>query len=353
MITKTITDKNTWENFLQQHCPEALFQSWSWGEFEESCGQPSRRLGFFHGQRLLAIAQVKFVQARRGNYLHLRHGPILRQWRPEYFTAILAALKKIAQENRAAFIRISPAQTAAILPLLQNAGFRPAPIHNMDAEQTLVVNLKRSEEEILGAMRKTTRNLIRKAAKIGVRVVESDSQKDFADFYWLFKKTAARSGFISERSLPQEFAVFRKDRQAAVFLAYFQKKLIAAALIIFSGNQGIYHYAATDKTWQHIPAAYLLQWAAILAAKKRGLAKYNLWGGLADQADRRHPWWGLSLFKRGFGGEEVNFVHAQDLPLNFHYWKTAAIETIIKYVRGYAAFGPLRAPAALRRLVGV
>ena len=58
--------------------------------------------------------------------------------------------------------------------------------------------------------------------------------------------------------------------------------------------------------------AYLLQWEAILEAKRRGQKRYNFWGVVKPE-QTKHRFYGVSIFKRGFGGDDVAYVHAQDL----------------------------------------
>jgi lipid II:glycine glycyltransferase (peptidoglycan interpeptide bridge formation enzyme) len=79
---------------------------------------------------------------------------------------------------------------------------------------------------------------------------------------------------------------------------------------------------------------YLLQWEAIKEAKKRDKSIYNFWG-IAPDTKRRHPWQGLSLFKKGFGGRLVEYLHAKDLPLSPLYFATYCYETLRKWKKGY------------------
>ncbi|RJQ26855.1 peptidoglycan bridge formation glycyltransferase FemA/FemB family protein, partial [Candidatus Parcubacteria bacterium] len=82
------------------------------------------------------------------------------------------------------------------------------------------------------------------------------------------------------------------------------------------------------------PASYLLQWEAIKDAKKEGLSTYNFWG-IAKDDDPRGAWHGLSQFKKGFGGQRLDFVHSQDLPLTKKYWLSYLIDYVTKIKKGY------------------
>jgi lipid II:glycine glycyltransferase (peptidoglycan interpeptide bridge formation enzyme) len=53
-------------------------------------------------------------------------------------------------------------------------------------------------------------------------------------------------------------------------------------------------------------ASYLIQWEAILDAKIKGFKFYDFWG-----VDEK-KWPGITRFKTGFGGKEVEYVGAWD-----------------------------------------
>lgn len=352
MSIKEISSRNEWERFWGKVSPQSFFQSWLWGEVEKRLGKKVWRFGCYQNKKLVGISCVVKMTSKKGTYLHVRHGPIFAKWDTQSFTGWLNRIKKLTKEEKASFVRISPLISVQ-LQLLTVLGFRPCPMHNQDAEITQVLDLAKSEEELLFSMRKTTRYLIRKAEKLGVRVTADDSKKQFDRFMKLFRQSAKRIGFIADRGLEEEFDIFASEKKVLVFLAYYQKQLLSGALIIFSGNQGIYHFAATADYMRNIPASYILQWEAIRETKKRGLRYYNLWGGIADSSNHSHPWYGLTLFKQGFGGKTISYQHALDLPIDAAYWKTYILEKLIKYIRGYEPIGPFRSPHWLRRLIGV
>ena len=83
-----------------------------------------------------------------------------------------------------------------------------------------------------------------------------------------------------------------------------------------------------------VPAAHAVQWRSIQEAQRRGATRYNFWGiARADQP--RHPFAGITIFKKGFGGYPQDYMHAQDLPLNLKYWKLWAVDTWRHIQRGF------------------
>ena len=341
-----IEDKKVWEDFLLSQEYQPFFQSWNWGEVQERAGHTIYRLGLFDGKKLVGICLAVLVNAKRGRYLHLRHGPVLSHFQtllPEFLTL----LKGHAIARLLDFIRISPLIRVSLetdsendekkhinLQFFRDSGFRNAPIHNMDAENAWVLDLDKSEEELLSGMRKTTRYLVRKAQDLPLTITQSTDKKDFDAFMKLYEKTSRRHNFVPHRGIEEEFAIFAKENQAKLFLGRYKKQVLAGALIVFYGDWAVYHHGASSDEHKEIPAAYAVQWEAIKEAKRLGKKLYNFWGVVPPEKPK-HPWQGLTLFKMGFGGRRLNFIHAQDLPLKVSYWKTYAIETVWRIRRGY------------------
>jgi len=332
---KEIESKKTFEDFILKSkvALSPFFQSWNWSLVQTALGNKVFRLGMYKDSELVLTCLVVKIKARRGTYFHLRHGPIFKN--KEVLKPFIIEITKLAKEEKVDFIRLSPlVQTQADLNSLKGFGIRNAPIHNMDAENAWILDVSKSEEELLSEMRKTTRYLVRKAMKLPIEVKKTTDMKGFQAFLKLYEETSKRHHFVPHRGMKEELDIFSKDDQTVLYLAYFNKKLIAGALIVFYGNQAVYHHGASADEFRDIPAAYLLQWEAIKEAKKRGKMFYNFWGVVPPDKPK-HPWQGITLFKTGFGGTSINFVHAQDIPLGTSYWKTFIIETFWRIRKGY------------------
>lgn len=333
MEIKEITDKNIWEAFVRKNSPQSFFQSWNWGEVINKDHSLSR-VGLFDENKLVGIAQVNKVSAKKGNFLHIRHGPIFNYWQKKYMNCLIEYLKNLNKSEKTVFLRISPLlqNTIENKSFFKSYGFIDSPIHAMDGEYCWILDLKKTEEELLTGMRKTTRYLIRQAQKLGIEIVKSKDQADIDEFLTLYKQTAKRHNFIEHKGIREEFNILLKDSQILLFKGYFGKKLLSAALIIFYNHQAIYHHSASIE--QKIPVNYLLQWEAVKEAKRRNMDIYNFWG-IAPDGNNRHPWQGLTLFKKGFGGEKREYLHAQDLPLSLLYCTTYILEFFRKIRKGY------------------
>lgn len=334
MRIDTISNRGEWDRFWGEHAPQALFQSWAWGEVVKRQSIPVARFGLYDGSCLVGMYQVVTVRARRGTYLHIRHGPVIIGTNPEVWECIITFLQNFAKDQRASFIRMNPPfeDTKTNHILLRSFGMRPAAVHEVDAERCWVLDITPDEESLLSGMRKTTRYEIRRSEKVEIRVVSSTDPTDLDKFFGLYQKTSQRQHFVAHTGIRDEFEVFAGEGNAVLLLGYHEHTLLSAAIILFSGRQAIYHHGASSPT--KFPVNYAVQWKAIREAKRRGMRIYNFWG-IAPAVTKNHPWQGLTLFKTGFGGQEVRTIHAHDLPLSPRYWVTRSIEWWEMRKRGY------------------
>ena len=353
---REITQKQIWEGFLMECQEKTFLNSWNWGEFQKMMGCKIWRLGIFNREQrtenreqLIGIALVIKIQARRGTFLFIPHGFSL----PTQLTAVsqvgnltilLKNLKEIAKEENCSFIRISPIweRGEENNKIFRDLGFRDAPIH-MHPETTWELDIRPSEAELLMKMRKTTRYLIRQAEKNqDIEISQSENIENVEKFNELFQATVNRHHFtpFSLKYLKNELQSFNVDNQISIFLGKYKNEIISSAIIIFWQRIGFYHQGASSLKYPKIPVSYLLQWEVIKEAKKRGCKLYNFWGiadtryKIQDTRYKKHPWYGLTLFKMGFGGYKKEYVKTQDLVLSSKYWLNFIVETIRKTKRG-------------------
>lgn len=330
---KEISDRSVWDQFIYQNAPYSLFQSWLWGEVLAHEHTTLMRFGVFkHDTELVAVFQTVLIRAKRGHFVHVRHGPVCNTQDKQLWKEVTDFLIDYTKKHRALFFRVSPLIDSDYHTVLVELGYQSAAIHAMDAEYCWVLPLDSTEEEILKNMRKTTRYEIKRAEKMGVEVIKTTNPKDYVHFDALYKATAERQGFVPHTGIEEEFELFSQENQAMLFLGKYQGDVIAAAIILFTGTQGIYHHGASHSN--KIPASYLIQWEAIKEAKKRGMRQYNFWG-IAPDGIEHHPWNGITLFKKGFGGHELQYLHAHDFPVSPFYLLPKSVETIRRMRKGY------------------
>jgi lipid II:glycine glycyltransferase (peptidoglycan interpeptide bridge formation enzyme) len=281
---------------------------------------------------MLAIVEP----ARQRRHLVIPAGPIMDWSNNKLVKLWISDVKRIARDQRCIFVRLRPQlfDTPENRKLFKLLGFRRAPMH-VTADLTSQLSLGKSNEDLLKAMRKGTRYELNQARKLKLEIQATADTKYIQEFCDLQKKTAKRQHFVpfSNKFLSEQFKVFAEDKHVLMYRASYNNRLLAMAFVIFYGSEAAYHYGASTDLARKIPGAYAIQWEAIQEARKRGCSRYNFWG-VTEHGKTKHRFYGVSVFKRGFGGEDVAYVPAQDLVINHvRYPLTFSFETARRKLR--------------------
>jgi len=253
--------------------------------------------------------------------------------------AVMAFIKSHAKDGGYYFVRMSPLLTMndENNTLLENYGYKISPVPAMDAVHTLKIDVTPTEDEILAQMRKNTRYYIRKSKKMGVTVRRvTDFEKDFDIFWEIFLDGVARNKWtaFSKDSVYKELMTFVEDNTAALYISEYEGRAISAGIFLFYNDRSYYHHSGSLTEFRNIPSTYRLIWEAMLHAKELGLKEVDLWG-VSPEGDKKHPWYGLSLFKRGFGGKQYDMVEAHDLVVHPFGYITRIYEKLEAKLKGH------------------
>lgn len=351
MEIKEILDEKTWEKFVLSQTPHTPFlQSWAWGEFQEAMGLSHRRVGLFDKGKMVGGVQALVGSRKLGRFVYVPRGPLIksatavggvpseggRVSSQKPVVGMLEHLKKLAGREKADYLRIEPPWEADAGggELLKKLAFKPALATSQAGGTTLLLDLRRSEEELLMGMRKTTRYLVRKGQEMGIEVQRTRDPEQMDEFHRLMAVTYRRQGFVphSQRYLQTQFETLAPRGMMELYFARYHGDISAMALIVTYGDTASYAHGASARS--EIPASYVLLWEAIRQAKKSDLDFYDFWG-IAPTDDPRHPWYGYSLFKKGFGGYRVDYLGTWDFPLTPRYLAVAGAEQVRKFLRRY------------------
>lgn len=335
---KTVENQTEWDEFVTAHPDANFLQSWDFYEFYFSRGFDIVRRGVYdeNGQ-LVGVYAGEVEPAKRGRHLAVAGGPIFDWSNQEIKNLIFSDMKQQAKKLKCTFVRVRPQlqNTPENAKIFQQLGFRKAPMY-LSVEFAGVLNLENSEEEILKNMRQRLRRALRKAEKNQITIEKTSDPKAIHDFYQIELQTAKRHDFyaFSEDFLTKQFAAFAKNDEAVLYIAKLNGEILAENFMIFYGNEASYHYGVSSELGTKYSGAPLLHMEAMRDARKRGIKRYNFWG-IVDENDTKHRFYGVSVFKRGFGVEELKYLEARDLVLDkiSYYTKTLPIETLRRKVR--------------------
>lgn len=187
---------------------------------------------------------------------------------------------------------------------------------------TVILDLRKTEEEILAGMKPKWRYNIRLAEKKEVEV-KREGIEGLPVFQALYEETARRDGIAIHplsyyETLFETASEFRKEAPASgidvsVWTARHEGQPLASIITLFFARHATYLYGASSNEKRNLMPAYALQWSAIKAAKEAGCIDYDFFG-IPPSEDPHHPMAGLYLFKTGFGGKIVHRAGCVDYP---------------------------------------
>lgn len=188
-------------------------------------------------------------------------------------------------------------------PLLNNQALASLKMQTFYSRKTVRLDLKISLDEIWkNQFSSKNRNMIRKAEKEGVTIVESD---DYETFKWLYDRTMinlhAEDFYFFPQSYYDEYKGSFKDNSMLCF-AQLDGKVIAGSMFMFSDDYAHYHLSARDRDYSRYAANNLILWYAIRKAKERGCKCFHFGGGTTGEEDDS-----LLKFKKDFSKAETEF----------------------------------------------
>jgi lipid II:glycine glycyltransferase (peptidoglycan interpeptide bridge formation enzyme) len=295
-ITNKVNQKESWNQFIIQNNGSFL-QSWQWGEFRESLGQRIWRIDI-NGLKGLV---VKYNLPLNKSYLYCPRGPV-GEVLDKDFQEFLKQVRDIAKQEDSVFLKIEPGRNLRELPLARSS-------KQIQPSKTIILEITKPEDELLSQLHQKTRYNIRLAQRKGVIVQQASDKESLDIFLGLLEETAQRDKFhLHPRNYYQKMLeILGKEGMVKLFLAQYQNRVIAANLVCFFCQTATYLHGASDYNFRQLMSPYLLQWQAILEAKKLGFKYYDFWG-----IDEK-KWPGVTRFKRGFNGQEITYPGAFNL----------------------------------------
>ncbi|MBI4812455.1 peptidoglycan bridge formation glycyltransferase FemA/FemB family protein [Candidatus Falkowbacteria bacterium] len=335
-----ITDKNKLNDFVASQEHSQFLQSWQWGEFQKKVGAGVWRVGVEDpstssgevplaklragGGELVAAATIVKKELPVGkSYFYCGRGPaiakITSQWKSEIrnpkseinsksqilnsnqiLELLFSEIEKLAREEGAMFLRFDP--------LFEINATRYTLHATLDVQpsKTLILNLNKSEDELLKEMHQKTRYNIKLAEKKGVKVIEG-GKENFEDFWRLIDQTSGRDKFRPHGRNYYEAMFAPENDIVKLYFAEYQGRTLAAGIFSFFGDSVTYLHGGSANESREVMAPHLLQWHVIKFARSLEY-KYFDFHGIDEE-----KWPGVTRFKKGFGGDELNYPGTFDL----------------------------------------
>lgn len=342
-----------WNNIVKRLSNPHLLQTGEWAELKSRFGWKPlpvvwyENKGAYHLVHSDEVFQMEEEPAAAAlvmkrslplglSVLYTPKGPLLSDWADQTLRKrVLRDLREIAVQEQAIMLKIDPdvpcgrgkpgEEGATENPLgkdliseLRGGGWKFSS-DQIQYRNTVLVDLKPTEDELLMNMKSKTRYNIRLAGRKGVEIRSGD-QDDFDRLYTMYAKTSVRGGFTirDEKYYRYLWNLFlpaesdqRKDPLAEPLIAEVAGEPVAGAMMFRFANRAYYLQGMSRTAHREKMPTYLIQWEGMRWAKQAGCEVYDMWGA-PDEFSREDPMWGVYRFKRGFGGEVMRTIGAWD-----------------------------------------
>lgn len=309
-----------------------VIQSWEWGEFREKMGLPVLRYGIFEKGKLKTAFQLTLHKIPSNNKVvgYLPKGPF-----PD--SGFAKALKEIGKKHNCAFIKIEPnietghpelVSGSKMLKQVQqdmiiNKSFNRT-LKSLFSKHNFLLDLTKTEEELLKNMSSKTRYNIRVAQKHGVKTETRTDDEALEIYLKLYFETTKRQGYHghNESYHRKVWQILKQAGMARLLIAFYQGKPLTAWMLLNFKDTLYYPYGGSSKTHPEVMANNLVAWETIKLGKKMGLKIFDMWGALGPNADPKDPWYGFHKFKQGYGGDLVEYIGTYDLVFDWPLYLT-------------------------------
>ncbi|MBI5127668.1 peptidoglycan bridge formation glycyltransferase FemA/FemB family protein [Candidatus Roizmanbacteria bacterium] len=281
-------------------------QSESWEKARKQMGVETRRIDDF----LLTLHKIPLI-----NY---KIGYLPRSQMPNKQT--LKKLYEFGEVNHVIFIKIEPYEEKSKLQF--KSKYLVQSNHPLFPAWTQVLDLNKSEDELLKSFHPKTRYNIRLAEKKGVVIKEESNNKGFETFARLYFETTKRQKYFGhDYKYHKTIWENLKNKISHILTAYYQNIPLASYQLFYLDGTFYYVYGGTSNQYRNLMASNLLMWEAIKLGKKLGAKKFDMWGSLPPDYDQSHAWSGFTRFKQGYGTKFVEMVGSYDLVINPFFYK--------------------------------
>jgi len=310
-----------WDDLVLATGRPHLLQTRGWADAKALTGWRAERFRVGAG-----VAQVLVRSLPLGvTFAYCARGPLVPQ---ADLPDAIDALRRAFAARRCAALLCDPevAPSEDLTAALAARGIGISPVY-VQPRRTLLMDLTMEPDALLAAMRKKTRQYIRKAERAGV-VVEPTT--DLARFHRVLHIVGERDRFAVHGP-----AYFERLRGALgeglhVLMARVGDDDAGALMLARMGDRAWELYGGWSGTHAEERPFYLLKWAAMMRMRSLGVRRYDMWG-LSDrersgvQGGAEDALAGVENFKLGFGGEVATWVGALETPATswlFPLWRS-------------------------------
>lgn len=294
--------QQTWDDYVVDNSGHPL-QLWGWGEVKAAHKWFADRVFVTNGNTIIGAAQL-LIRVLPGGFktlVYIPRGPVTSDENREIVLAELARYAK--KQYKALVLTIEPHWKEFDPP----AGWRRTE-NTILIPRTLIIDLSRTEDELMEAISRKRRYDIRRSTKDVPDIHVVRTKSELRQCLKIYHETAKRAGFAIHGDDYYE-DIFDKlgEYSQLVVACNAANEVIAFSWQVMSQSVAFELYGGSNQEGQKLMANYALKWWVIRKLRRDGVESYDLNGLMND---------GISHFKRSFSDHEDMLVGTYDKPLS-------------------------------------
>ncbi|NCO10851.1 aminoacyltransferase [Candidatus Saccharibacteria bacterium] len=297
---KPAHSKEQWDDYVLEHDGHP-FQLWGWGQVKAGHGWSTERLFAYDGDECIGAAQllVRPLPFPLRAFAYIPRGPVCKKGdEADILDAVASRAKRM---HKAVALSVEP-DTADVS--LGEKWVRAT--NKILSAETILLDLTKSEGDLLASMAKKTRQYIRKS-QADVTIRQAKTTEDVHTCLDLYKQTASRAKFGLHGDQYYIDILQQLKDHSPIFIASVNDEPVAFLWLAISEDTAYELYGGVSAKGQELRANYALKWFAIRKTKEWGLSRYDFGGLIAG---------GVANFKQGWSEDSTTLAGTYDRPLS-------------------------------------
>jgi len=294
------SDKEQWDDYILEKGGHPL-QLWGWGQVKTGHGWKAERVFAYDEDEIVGAAQIliRRLPTPFKSFAYIPRGPLVEDSYSSEFLDALAGLVKRTHHSVA--LSVEPDAIDFNTP---DGWVRS--INKVLPAETILLDLNKSESDLLADMAKKTRQYIRKsAADVTIKQVKNRESIDIC--LDLYAQTSKRAGFNTHDRQYYLDVFLQMQDYSPIYLAYDGDEPVAFLWLAMSEKTAYELYGGMNERGQELRANYALKWHVMKKVKEWGIERYDFGGLVAG---------GVATFKQGWSIDTTLFAGTFDKPLS-------------------------------------
>lgn len=312
-----------------KHVMLPIEQSYLWQAFDDMTDDRTA-LGVYkivnEKDTLISIAALTKYSQNGYEWVWIKHGPLFIDANPSKTTVTnaLNAIKAFIASNEpnVVFFRVTAPESSLSTK---------SPLHHTMYDRTVIIDLTKSDEEILADMTRSGRYDVKRSLKSDIdykKVPKQDALRNFHTYFKILSETAQRDGFTTNSEQVYRNLLDVLGDNIELYAAYSGKKPVAWAIVTNFAGKSVYYYGAGNELGRKLCAAYGLQYKIMQSLKEKGTVSYDMMGISSETAAPELAT--VTGFKTKFSRTTVDIYKTYDIPIKSARYATIKTAKKIK-----------------------